>query len=309
MAAEPQSMPVAEAPADELRAALCRMAETYGRGICRDPRRVAAMLRDLCPGHRRENFLLVSVLREQVVSDLVSSLDSVPDDFLVARGVRKLRDNLGLAEDSARWAVESWVPACRLLASAPDRPLPFAPDEAEADSVPGPAGENLFVPSRPVDWAWLGLCAAAILCAVVATVTAARCALFHHWSSFPEWLLETAVLSGGLAAAGFGLELVARAIKARPAPNQRALDPDRSAAAMLVEVLTLIVLPLAPVAAAGMWATEWAGSLHISGQAHDLTFHLGRIIQSLILALFVYRWHFSLVTIQGKIASSMVRRR
>jgi hypothetical protein len=67
------------------------------------------MLHDLCPEQSRESFLLVAALRQRVVLDMVGKLDSLPEEVLVARGSGRLRDNLGLAEDSARWAVESWL--------------------------------------------------------------------------------------------------------------------------------------------------------------------------------------------------------
>ena len=302
MAAEPH-------PALDLRTALCRICEAYGRGICREPRRVAAMLRDLCPGERRENFLLTAALREGVVSEMVAGLDSVPDDLLLARAAGKLRDHLGLSEDAARWSVESWLPACRILVTTPDRPLRFDSGDPPSEPEPGMTPENLLLPARPIDWAWLGLCASAVLCSGAAIATVTHAALFHLWSSFGGWLRQTTVLASGLAAAGFGLELTARGIAGRKAPNQRALDPNRAAGAMTVEVLALLSLPLAPIAAVGIWTAEWIGQLHVAGQAHDLAFHFGRMLQSLMVALFLYKWLPRMTAIQGKIASSMVRAR
>jgi hypothetical protein len=78
---------------------------------------------------------------------------------------------------------------------------------------------------------------------------------------------------------------------------------------MLVEVVTLLVLPLASVLALALWAAEWVGWLHFTGQPHDLSFHLGRILESLVLGLFLFFWVRSMTVIQGRIASSMVRRR
>lgn len=315
MAAEPHPQ-IRETPAasgDDLQAALCRISEAYGRGICRQPRRVAAMLQDLCPERRRENFLLVAALREGVVADLVSGVNSVPDSILMARSAEKLREYLGLTEASARWSVELWLPACRILSATPDRPLRFDAgfdaDDAVAATEPEAALENLLLPPRAVDWPWLGLCLAAILCSLVTICTVVRVAFFHYWSTFPGWLTETAVLAAGLAVAGCGLALAARGMAGRTAPNQRSLDPNRAAGAMLIEVLTLLALPLAPVLSVGLWAAEWTGQLHIVGQAHDLSFHLGRILQSLLLAFFLYKWMPLMTAIQGKIASSMVRRR
>jgi hypothetical protein len=310
MAAEPHAAlgEVPQPSGEDLRVALCRISEMYGRGICRQPQRVAAMLRDLCPEQRRENFLLIAALREGVVSDLVAGLDSVPDEMLLARGAGKLREHLGLSEDSARWSVESWLPACRVLVTAPDKPLRY--DEPETPAGPEPAAlPEAPLVARQVDWAWLCLCAAALACSAVAVCTMIRSSFFHTWTNFGGWLMETAVLASGLAAAGFGLALTARAIASRRAPNQRSLDPNRAAGAMLLEVLTLLSLPLVPVLSVAMWAAEWIGQLHIAGQPHNLEFQFGRILQTLVVGFFLYRWMPLMTAIQGKIASSMVRAR
>jgi hypothetical protein len=300
-------MEVEQVQSEDLRALLCQLSETYGRGICREPQRVAAMLRDLCPDRKRESFLLVSALRERVVQDLVSSIDTVPEDILVTRGIRTLCDHLGLAEDSARWAVESWLPASRVLATAPERPIRFPASEPE------PAAE-VEAPSDPVvkpavDWAWLGWCAAATACSAMALASTTFAALFHPWTNFGGWLLHTGRLAVGLAGAALGLTLVARAIEGRRAPDQRRLDPTRAGAAMLVEVLTLLSLPMVPVLSAALWTAEWIGELHIAGRAHDLSFHFGTMLQSLLVGYFLYRWWKLMIVVQGRIASSMVRSR
>ena len=298
---------ISAAPTEDLRMVLCRISETYGRGICRHPRRVAAMLLDLCPGQRRESFLLASALKEGVVTDIITSLDSMPDEMLVARGVDKLREHLGLSEDSARWSVESWLPACRVLLTAPDRPLRFE-SEGSSDSEPLEPEPELG-PPKALDWAWIGLCLAALACSSVAVLTVARSTFFHYWSTFGGWMVQTVVLSAGLALAASGLALTAAGIGRRAVPNQRLLDPNRAAGAMLMEVLALVALPLVPVLSVGMWAAEWAGELHLAGQTHDLAFHFGRILQSLILAWFLHYWLPIMTAIQGRIASSMVRSR
>ena len=307
MGAEPRPQVISLLAGDDLQQALCHISETYGRGICREPQRLEAMLRDLCPEKRRESFLLVAALRERVVYDLVTGLDSVPDELLVARSVANLRDNLGLAENSARWTVESWLPACRILANAPDIPLHFDSPESAADSWP--ASEKQTARSCRVDWAWLGLCLLAMVCSAVALLTIARVTFFHFWNSFGGWLSEVTVLGAGLSVSGFGLALVSRAMGGRRAPNQRMLDPNRAAGAMLIEVLTLLALPLVPAVGVGMWAAEWIGALHVSGQAHDLAFHLGRLLQTLTMGLYLYYWLPLMTVIQGKIASTMVRQR
>lgn len=257
MATEAQA-PAAREPS--MATLLCQLAETYGRGICREPQRVAAMLRDLCPERRRESFLLVSALKENVVADLLGSLDAVPEEILVARGARKLRDNLGLAEDSARWAVDSWFPACRILAAAPELPPGFRGGASVTAAGAETASGAVAARARPVDWAWLAWCTVAVACAGLSLATVVWVAFWHSWSSFGGWLAEISELAAGLGVAGTGLAVVAGRLRSRAAPNHRVLDPNRAAGAMLAEVATLLSLPLAPVLAVALWRPNGSGS-------------------------------------------------
>jgi WD40 repeat protein len=108
------------------------MIAQYGSSLADDPRRTEALLRDFCGAYKREIFVLVSALREQVASDLLAQQSSVPHEILLAQLTRRLRDNLALAEDAARWAVESWALALGVI----ERPLP------------GPARRREGVPAR-----------------------------------------------------------------------------------------------------------------------------------------------------------------
>jgi hypothetical protein len=58
-----------------------------------------------------------------------------------------------------------------------------------------------------------------------------------------------------------------------------------------------------------LWAAEWLGELHFAGRAHDLSFHFGNILESLLIGFFLYRWWKMMTVVQGRIASSMVRSR
>ncbi len=80
----------------------------YDRSICDEPQRCEGLLRDFCGQHRKEIAVLVSALKERVPADLLASQNSTPPVILLARLTKKLQDNLGLAEEAARWAVESW---------------------------------------------------------------------------------------------------------------------------------------------------------------------------------------------------------
>jgi len=87
----------------------------FGREICDEPRRCEAMLRDLCPENRLEINLLTGAARERVAADLMTASDTVPKEILLARLARRLCDNLGVREEFAQWAVESWALALGVI--------------------------------------------------------------------------------------------------------------------------------------------------------------------------------------------------
>lgn len=102
---------------DELpRQKLGELLATYGRSLCDDPRRCEGLLRDMCGAHKREVNVLVSALKEHIATDLLSSsVSNQPREVLLARLTKRLTENLGLAEDAARWAVDSWALALGII--------------------------------------------------------------------------------------------------------------------------------------------------------------------------------------------------
>jgi hypothetical protein len=287
--------------------ALCQLSETYGRALCREPQRVEAMLRDLCPEHKREVFLLVSALREQIVPDLMSvqvgTVGGVPEEVIVSRSRRKLADNLGFTEESSAWAVDSWLQASRILAATPDIPLPvYGPTQFEENSIS-------TVRQSGLDSIWLALCFAAVLTSALAIGVVAWFALHHDTRTFESWAKETGLFTAGLLIAGGAIRLIAMQFGKRRIPNHWIANRNLGAAAMLCEILAILVLPVVPVATVALWAGEWSQSWHISGHAHDLSFHLGRILQSLLLALFLWQWIMTGIRIQGRLGASAIGRR
>jgi hypothetical protein len=265
------------------------------------------MLRDLCPGNKREVFLLVSALREQIVPDLMSvqagGSGGVPEEVVVSRSRRKLSDNLGFTEESAIWAVDSWLQASRILATTPDIPLPvYGPASYDETSVPE-------APQSGLDWIWLVLCLSAVACSIAALSAVAWFSLHHDTSTFQAWLTETAIFTGSLVVPGIGLWFISRTFEKRRIPNHWIANPNLGAAAMLCEVAAILVLTFVPVTAIALWAGEWAQSWHITGQAHDLSFHLSRILQSLLFGLFLWQWILASIRIQGRLGGALTGRR
>ena len=89
---------------------LIELVERFGGGVCDDPRRCEALLRDLCGDqHQREVFVLVAAVRNREAAELAAVGGGVPKEVLLARLSARLHRNCGFTEDLARWSVESWA--------------------------------------------------------------------------------------------------------------------------------------------------------------------------------------------------------
>ena len=300
--------------ADELtRQKLCEILETYGRLVCDEPQRCEALLRDLCPGHRREVFLLVAALRERVVFDLLSSTEEAPEEIVVPAQIRKLCENLGLAEDAARWAVESWLFAVRKVPPSAFQTSPLtsrtnllSTEVSEEDAPLAPGAEVSVHKFASVDWTRLNLCFGAILCCCAAVLVVARASFYHNWSSLGEWFLESLLLAAGLGMALAGETWIAQRLRQKNTLGHGLLDPGRAPLALLPEILALLIQPLVVLSVPALWLGEWFWQLHVAGGDHDLAFHLGRLIQSLLIGVFLYKWIAPMTTIQGQITCSAI---
>ncbi len=92
----------------------------FGRSLISDPKRCRALLLDLCPGYKRETAVLIAALKEKVAADIVRDIDSMPREFLISQLTRRLYENLGMAEEFARWAVLSWMYALETSVPVPE---------------------------------------------------------------------------------------------------------------------------------------------------------------------------------------------
>jgi hypothetical protein len=96
---------------------LCALVSQYGPALGDDPQRCEGLLRDLCTGYKREVHTLASAAREGVPAELLAAKSGAASALVLARLAKRLQDNLGLAEDAARWAVESWALALGVLSA------------------------------------------------------------------------------------------------------------------------------------------------------------------------------------------------
>ena len=102
---------------------LCEIITKYGQGVYDNPQRCEGLLRDFCGQYRKEIAVLVGALKDGVPDQLQASKNSVPHVILLAKLSKRLQDNLGLAEETASWAVESWALALGVISvDSPSKP-------------------------------------------------------------------------------------------------------------------------------------------------------------------------------------------
>ena len=106
----------------------------YGRSLCDDPRRCEALLKDYCGQYKREIFVLISALKNRVAEDLLKAPAGIPQSMVLVRLIKRLEDELGLAEIAAKWAVESWALALCVI----DQPVPVLIKPAPVSPIAPP---------------------------------------------------------------------------------------------------------------------------------------------------------------------------
>jgi hypothetical protein len=114
---------------------LSHIIDKYGFSIWDDPRRCEGLLRDLCSEYRLEVNLLISALKEQVPATLLASKGATPWGVLQNLLTKRLHENLGITEEGALWAVQSWALALRVI-SSDEIPQPNSVEIAQPCVIP-----------------------------------------------------------------------------------------------------------------------------------------------------------------------------
>lgn len=96
------------------RQTLCKLIRQYGHELIDEPRRVRAMLRDLCPDSRREINVLGYAMDEQIPNSLLNASIALSPAILHATLSNRLCEQLALFEEAAQWAVQTWAFALNL---------------------------------------------------------------------------------------------------------------------------------------------------------------------------------------------------
>ncbi len=88
---------------------LCELIDHHGTILSEDVERCESLLHRVCGDkYKREVFVLVNAIKEDVVKDLLNSPQHLPNEML-NRLAQRLYNNLWLDKTAAEWAVQSWA--------------------------------------------------------------------------------------------------------------------------------------------------------------------------------------------------------
>lgn len=141
---------------EQARQALRELVARHGASIVEDSRRVEGLMRDHFGEYRREVSALTAALEERVPQDLLAAPQGTPRAPLLARLTSRLTDTRALAEDAARWAVNSWAHALGLVKDeelANDERQPAAPSSSILRDTMHAAAASLVVSAQGGDYA------------------------------------------------------------------------------------------------------------------------------------------------------------
>src|SRR5262249_18079484 len=116
---------------------LVELLARHGEKVCQDPQRCRALLREQCGTFKGEIKLLVDAITEQVPAELLTAPQGVAPEQLLGRLANQLQESLDLPPADARWAVESWALALKVIPE-PLTPTP-APEPPAAVQQPAPS--------------------------------------------------------------------------------------------------------------------------------------------------------------------------
>lgn len=93
---------------------LASIFKRYGHVIISQPKLCKGLLNDLAPQYDLENNLLITALEEGIADELLKPTRE-PIDILLRRLAQNLHETVGMDEEFADWAVESWALALNII--------------------------------------------------------------------------------------------------------------------------------------------------------------------------------------------------
>lgn len=89
---------------------LCEIVKTYGETIIENPKRLRAILKDLCLGNNtREINVIMSSLEEKIPQDILKTNNTVPFNILLPQLKKRLSENTYYSDDLVTWSIYTWA--------------------------------------------------------------------------------------------------------------------------------------------------------------------------------------------------------
>ncbi|HEW98114.1 MAG: hypothetical protein DRR16_14345 [Candidatus Parabeggiatoa sp. nov. 3] len=103
---------------------LCELINHHGTILCEDAERCEFFLRNACNAeYKREVFVLVNAIREDVAKELLNPPQGLPHEAVFDYLVQRLYDNLWLDKTAAEWTVQTWGIALGVKMATPIPPI------------------------------------------------------------------------------------------------------------------------------------------------------------------------------------------
>ncbi len=99
---------------DVVREQLCQIIQNNGGpSFCIESKRIEGLLKDLCHGHTGQIKILILALNEKITDFLLNPNN--PYDIIFNTLVEKLKHDVCMEEEAAKWAIESWALALSII--------------------------------------------------------------------------------------------------------------------------------------------------------------------------------------------------
>jgi formylglycine-generating enzyme required for sulfatase activity len=108
------------------------LVKQYGDLIFDEPKKLKALLTDLCPTYRKEIVVLTNAAFARLPAELKNEFTRTPFETLVSRLANRLHDETGCTTALGKWAIETLAFALRLRTSYP--PVPHAVEQPSVSS-------------------------------------------------------------------------------------------------------------------------------------------------------------------------------
>jgi hypothetical protein len=91
---------------------LCEIVKTYGETIIENPKKLRALLKDLCQGQNtREINAIISSLEEKIPHEILKLKNTVPWNILSSQLKKRLSENTYYSDELVTWSIYSWASA------------------------------------------------------------------------------------------------------------------------------------------------------------------------------------------------------